>query len=501
MIIRIKNKIDLNSLIRWSNLIIIISIISLFCFLGSNPYINGVTILLSIILAIENYILLKIEMKKRNPFILLLVLNLVFFYLTRPSTLLLIPDIADALNRGLFPKVNEINYALIFIIVSIIPVAYGLYTDAFNSKVMIIDKANSNIQIKPFIVILLFGFSIFFVLLNLYNASLIPTILGKRMASYLGVFLTNPVILLVVFTYLISYYNYLSNKQRNTIFIMVGIFLVMTIIGGSRSGIIQIIFTVIFSSLAVNNYIELKRKIIVILLIVIMPLSFFAFGLATYIRAANSMNLDYEKRNVNLIGTVLAINDYIKSNKDITASLGNVFQRIGFLDMATEMIANKEAYGEMINIEYETKSIINSTYHYPLVSNALRYIYSNRDFSYTYGADLLSDFGGYHSDQLTIFGEYYNLFKGYYALIAFLFFGFCFRTIYLIFCTHNSFNYNLIRSFLLYLFYNFWLNSFGMDWMVLNTIMFGISLIAYILVFNLSTKIKIRRIKPVVLGD
>lgn len=502
MIIRIKKKIDLNQILIWSNLVIIVCDLLVFLFSESNPYINGATILLSIIIAVENFILLKIEMKKRNPFILLLVFNTIFFYLTRVATLLIIPDIAYALNRGVFPKVNQINYTMIFIILSIIPLAWGLYINPVKSKVVVKHKIYPTMSIKPVIIILLFSFAILSSLFNLFNGSLLSSVFG-RLSSFLGFFLTNPVILLIVFTYFISYYNDLSNKQRNTMVILAIIFVVVTIISGSRSGIIQIIFALIFSGLAINNYIELRRKLVLILLIIVIPSSFFAFGLATYIRAAQTLSVNYDQRIVTREGTLVAINDYIhNTDKETIVSLGNVFQRIGFLDMATEMIANKETYEKMINLEYYTKSTIDAlspgfnVYNYPKVSNSLIYLYTNSNFSYVFGADRLSDFGGgYHSDQLTVFGEYYVLFKGYFALIAFLFSGFCFRTIYLFFCKNDSFNYNLMRSFLLYVFYNFWLNSFGMDWMVTYIVYFGIVLIACIILLNLSTKIKLRGTK------
>lgn len=501
MIIRIKRKMDLNDILIWSNLVIVISNLFAFCLIGSNSYINSFTILLSIILALQNYILLKVEIKNRNPFIILLVFIIIFFYLMRVSTLLVIPDIAYALNRGVFPKVNEINYTLIFIIISIIPLAWGLYTDPFNAKLMVKHKVSSVKPVKPIIIILLFTILILFSVISLYNINLINIMFGERVTSYLAFFLTNPVIILIIFTYFLSYYNNLSNKQRNIIIFLTIIYVVVRIISGSRSGIIQIILALIFSGLATKNYIELRRKLVLILLVIIIPSSFYVFGLATYIRAVQPLSVNYDQRIVTREGTLSAINDYFYINKNIAVGLGNVFERIGFLDMATEMISNKKTYEKMVNLEYYTKSTIDgltpgfNVYNYPKVSNSLIYLYTNSNFSYVFGADRLSDFGGgYHSDQLTVFGEYYILFKGYFALIAFLFSGFCFRTIYVYISKNDSFNYSLIRCFLLYIFYNYWLNSFGIDWMVTTAVFDGIVLIACIILLNLSTKIKLGRI-------
>ena len=102
----------------------------------------------------------------------------------------------------------------------------------------------------------------------------------------------------------------------------------------------------------------------------------------------------------------------------------------------------------------------------------------------------------YQSDMFTLFGEYYVLFKGYGSLIALFIIAYIFKIIYLSIKAKDTFSLCYYRAFILYIFYGFWLNSFGTDWLIIETIRLLISSIIFMKIariggirFNKSCKV------------
>ena len=191
--------------------------------------------------------------------------------------------------------------------------------------------------------------------------------------------------------------------------------------------------------------------------------------------------------------TLLKEADLIAS-KDIGLLYRPIFDRIGFLDYATILIRDPQRFGKSINFTYYFKSIVDNAltpgfnvFDTPRVSHSLSYI--SRGEPVPTQKDITA---AYQSDMLTVYGEYYVLFYGYPALIMFFVGSYIFKKIYLSIRSKDVFLFYTYRALVLFVFYN-GLNSFGIDWMVLDLI----GIIITVELFKNFFKMRSRKLKPV----
>jgi hypothetical protein len=97
------------------------------------------------------------------------------------------------------------------------------------------------------------------------------------------------------------------------------------------------------------------------------------------------------------------------------------------------------------------------------VCNALFFIYQNRPSGPSLKW-LNANPTWYHSDELTIYGEFYSLFGGWLSLVAFFIVGFIFQDLYKRKNKNDGQN-TLRKGLVLYFFYKL-INSYGLDWLV-----------------------------------
>ena len=151
--------------------------------------------------------------------------------------------------------------------------------------------------------------------------------------------------------------------------------------------------------------------------------------------------------------------------------MGIIFDRIGFLDYSTEIIAYSNEYSSIFNLPYYLMSTVDNVlspgftvFDKPKVANSLTYVYSNRG-----SPSLKSVNKFYASDQLTIYGEFYALFYGWWSLIVFYIVGYLFNGHYLKIKYSSRLELYFKRSLVILVFYKLY-NSFGLDWLVYDII-------------------------------
>ena len=117
---------DLNSTLRVANILICVITAYLYNTTGSTDYVNELTIFLLCLFAIENICMLLYEKRRRNPFILLLVLVVTVFYMMRIPSLIWMPLSASTLQIMSITTL-DLNYALIFILFANASMFLGFY--------------------------------------------------------------------------------------------------------------------------------------------------------------------------------------------------------------------------------------------------------------------------------------------------------------------------------------------------------------------------------------
>lgn len=448
----IKISYDLNSLLKVANVLIFILSFYLYYIEGANEYVNAYTIALAGLLVIENIGMLHYEKRRNNPFIIILVFLVTFFYIARIATLISIPQSITFQRDSITSK--DLNYALTFIFSCNASMLLGFYV----SKALNLKRKNLVAVVEPVTkvrnAIMILMILIFSLLLGSQGIS------GELSAFITAIFFHQQTILLFTFTFITYHYSKISVKVRGLLILLVLAFVLLSTLSGSRSGILTAGYLLLISVLVVKQRVLVGKKILIICLILI-PISIYFFIFATF-------NRSLEMKETSVVNILHMMNEGDILDKEfMERNMGLIYERTGFLDYSSTLIANNKMFAEVINVRYYILSIIDNVltpgfdiFNTLKASLALGYIVHGQAIPTKQQAAL-----NYQSDQMGIYGEYYVLFFGYPALIVFFFFAFIFQRIYDDFGRINFLLSCLYRSLVLSIFF-ICINSFGIDWTV-----------------------------------
>ncbi|MFX1480616.1 MAG: hypothetical protein ACFFCI_21205 [Promethearchaeota archaeon] len=482
---RNKSGYDLNTLVIIGNCSVCAIAMVLYYSKGANQYINIYTLILLCIFGAQNLLILLYEKKKRDPFVLLLMIIVLVFYMARVVTLLYDPW-SLALDRHSGTS-DDLNCSLVFIMLYNAAIFLGL--SAASGKILYKNKKIfDGYPAKPcnIMIILLVGIVVAFYI------SLASDLMG-RFAKYItSIFINLPLIILFTLLYLVINNKKLPRRYRAGILLLIGIYMVLYTLAGSRSALLTLGVLLLIGIMVVKDRVSFNRKALLIGTILI-PVSVAFFISATYIRGVVS-----RRSVVSSYQLTILKESNIFSSKGIKMLCRPIFDRMGFLDYSAVVIRNHEEYGKIINFQYYFKSVIDNAltpgydiFGTPRVAHSMSYI--SRGESVPTYEDVA---GAYQSDMATVYGEYYVLFHGYPALIILFSICFIFKKIYLWIRCKDSFSFYLRRALVLYVFY-LWVNSFGLDWMVLDLI----RIIITVCIFENWYKMRRKEVKSVYEGN
>jgi len=453
-----KTLFDLNFLLRIANVLICGLCIYLFNIIDDCGIINVFTIVLVCFFAIENIGMLAYEKRKRNPFIIILVLVITVFYMARVATILHIPASASLYKSLFSPSATELNYALIFILLANAAMFAGFYcAEKFNEhRKKIVCKEDNFPQIKNAIIIIALVLSVSF--FNVLNFELLG-----RLTGYIQTLLNRFTILLFTFTILAYHYNKISLRTRVLFMFIVTLIVILITLSGSRSGVLYVGMALLMGILVVKQKVMVSKKSVLVILILI-PISIIFFATATF-KQQQGIKDTITIEHLSILEESHAVYEIIEGY------LPFIYYRLGFLDFSTELIANRQKFAQIINGKYYAESIVDNVltpgfdvFDTPKASNALSYISRGEPVP---DKDQIMSY--YQSDQMGIYGEYYVFFNGYPALVVFFFMAFIIQRIFVNLQTANGLLTCIYRAVLLNLFY-IWLNSFGLDWFVFDVV-------------------------------
>ena len=451
---------DLNDVIKVVNIFLIIFMWMSLSINGINKYININSIRLGTLLSIEVIIFLIFEKKKRDPLLLILCIQLTIYYVFRVFTLSLYPY-SVVLNRNPFIP-SQLNYSIIYIIGANLAIFLGLRLNTSKNNDLLFASQKlipNNFYLVVFL--LLFGY-----MMNFYNSiglSAIERIIGVLNTLFINIF----IIMMMIIVYVTVYKDRLAIRSRNIIIFGLVLFVIASTLVGSRSAIIVLIYLFLFSTLGIKNNVKIKKEFLLIG-VILTPLLIFIFTITTYLRPR------LENRSTISSETIQVIKDYdieLITDNEWEVVLSPIFDRIGFLDYSTELIANQEKYKEVFNLKFYTQSIVDNVltpgfdvFDTPRASNSLKFIYEELGKPNKSRVSKM-----YQSDEFTIFGEFYVLMYKWVSLIPLFLISFIFKRIYVRIAIGNEFLYYVKRTLVLYVFYVM-INSFGIDWLISDII-------------------------------
>ena len=452
--------IDLNTILKFINLGIVFILFYSYYMNGDSLYVNLITIILAAALSLQINFFLFLEKKRRDPFVLLLCLQMIFYFLLRILTL---HQYSFSIVFLRYPfSVDDLNYSLFFILIANFAFYLGLSINVLhnyskkNIPKILFKFKKSKLVLIPLVIGYFFSF---YSQIGLSSLSGVISVLN-------GTFLNIAVIIFMVVIYYFLFKNYLNKSVK---FIIIGgilLFVIIQTLIGSRSGILTLLNFILFAVLAIKNSFFMKRRYLYASLFLI-PLMILVFAMSTFLRPR------VENRGKVGGNTIEVLKEFdVKSHfsESLDLTLMEVSDRIGFLDYCADIISNEEQYSDIFNFGFYSRSIIDNVltpgfdvFDTPKASNALRFMYNND------GVPKKSKVGeAYQSDEFTFYGEFYALFGNWLSLIPIFLMGFLFKWFYLnLKNNNNTYLFYLKRGLVLYVFYTM-LNSFGMDWLCLD---------------------------------
>jgi hypothetical protein len=434
---------------------------------------NYLTIIVFVLLAIQNHVFLKLARSKANPLLLFFCFSFIAFYYSRMFTALLFPVSKQCFlfAHPLSFDVSNLNVTLVFMFFANFAVALGVLLKPFKNEIprerpsLEIPHLHSNIAIVSMIFLSLYSFMRLFK----YTGSM------KLLSDYLWLIGDSYLLLVLALVALFLFYNEFPKKRLIWLSVLILLYVVLQTLSGSRSGIYILAISTFFSTLSLHSKLKVRLKHILGFAVIFSVLGLVTFCVGSFSRYVKSSSSPILNSQDSLK------RDYVRYADNNTNSkkneffrlflLDKVFERLSYLEWSVDLIANKKEYSEIINPKYYFESIVDNVlspgftvFDAPRVSNSLRYIYY-KDKMPKKSLAMVSK--NYHSDILSIYGEYFVLFGPYLGVLVFFLSGWLFGFVYSLIRAKTSVEYYAYRGFLFMLF-SFWINSFGMDWFAMD---------------------------------
>jgi len=328
-----------------------------------------------------------------------------------------------------------------------------------------------------------FSIAIIFVATTLIGfLNVLPGWIFGKIGTYIrNFFMDSETILILTSLYLIINYKKISGRYRIIIPSLLGIFIILHMLSGARSALLRFALLLVFILLTLKYKIIFSKKSILIGATLVPLLLIANFVGGTYVRKM----LTNPERRLFSIAQVSFFKESFSflESEDPIRIYRPIFLRIGFLDHAASVMRNSEEYRKIMNFSYYFKSFVDNSilltplydvFDTPRAACSFRYI--ARGKSIPLRKNVMGK--NYHSTMFTVYGEYYVLFNGYPALIFLFVFSYIFKKAYLSIRNKDIVLFHFYKVLVLLFFYR-WLDSFGMDWMLLHLIPVFITIVLF----------------------
>jgi|694.fasta_scaffold144894_2 hypothetical protein len=465
-------KVDINTILNFLNLVVFS--LTLIWFADADPghpYVDKSVVFAAALVHIQLILFLRYERKKKNPFLLILVIVTLFFYLSRIFTLLADEFMVSlTFNRegGENIGTKEIATFLIYLHFSLWAIFFGvkvgdkqrLYTNNTPPPTPIKRETYLKLLFLGLLSVLYFPIAAFFIDTN--------AAAGLLLGLFSGFF--NYEVFVMLITIMAFYYkDKVPKRYSRCAFAFVGLLFFMKILNGGSGPMLRIGFPFFFTLLMITKRIRIKLSLLLVTVVLVIATSFFG----TFLKFSN------QKINLQL---VQGFKELDKDQYKILFS--QIAARSAFLDFSVELINNKE-YARIINLPRYGKSLVDAytpgfdLFDEPLTGHALRAVYLPSFPMHPTRKDVAEN---YNSDQINIFSEYYVLFGPILSMLFFFLSAILFKRgyNYCVFIVKNKIIGLLLGAIILNLFW-VWLRSFGIDFILadMTNLVYPIILIYY----------------------
>jgi hypothetical protein len=464
--------VDFNRVIGWINLLLAAATGLVYLEVGQNDYLNGESIVLALLLAAQVQGALLIERRRRDPFVVLVCFILVTYYALRILTLLMVP-FSFVLDRFEYLPADS-NRALLFLLVANVFLFAGLF-----SRATPVDDPAWLRTWRPrspgrVIFVVVMAMLVIYTRGAFWSTDSIP-----RALYFVVMFFAQAFIFLMSLTYFLVFRSTLSWRVRAALIGLLVLEMVLHTLSGSRSAIVGILQNILIVILAVSGTVRIPRRALVVGVLVspvVAAILIGTFVLSTYTRTFTSTG---GSSLATALEAVESAGDRLTTDYVLEAGLPVVLSRVGFFDYAAEVMAHREQYARVVNFGAYARSVTDNLlspgfdlFDQPKISNSLRFVYEDLGVpSKTVSAE------EYQSDQLGIYGELFVLF-GWLSLPCFYLVGTLSKRIYASITDADPFLRTIKRVIVITLFVEL-INSFGMDWVLMDVIPFVVSLYLY----------------------
>lgn len=436
---------------------------------AGHPYMDWITLLLGLLLCFQTHIALRLEKRNPDPFVLIMAYLLTFFYALRIFTLLLYP-VQDVFERyGYGP--SDSNFALLYILITNTFLYAGFYRVKLRGTAEIETVAYR--PITPRIGVALFVASLLF---GLFVQKRIPEVIAPLINLIYNNFLTPNTILMVLVAYVVVFRKRLPSIYIKIVLGGAVILLVQQTLSFSRSGLLTFADNLLIVVLALLPTIRLPRRYVLVgfaMMPFLLATAFTFYSVSTTTRMVKGEAGGTLAEKVELIQ---ASREILTDDPRTDFFIGQAFARAGYFDFSAEIIANSDRYAGVFTAGNYFKSIVDNVlspgfdvFDQPKISNSIKYAMGDLgDFSKSQEID-----STYHTDMFGLYGEMYNLF-GYASLPIIYFIAYLLKYA---FRYKGKFNPRIIalnRILVLLVFFQ-WMNSFGLDWILMNILIAMVS--------------------------
>lgn len=451
---------DLNTMLHVANISALVVGVYAYRMAGGNEYADGYTLYAACLLGLSNAVMLRYERRHKDPFIVILVLMTVMFYLVRVATLFYMPWSWSLDKVGAGP--HEVNQATVFVACGNLAMFAGFVVAGRSTGAGVRLLPSNQRMPHPALMVLM-------AILSMVITQLMSGFgLIGRVAGFLEATLLNTYFLILISVLYLS----ICGRRIHRLYViaiagLVAFVFLRTVLGGSRAALLEVVMFGLIALLAQEGRTRVGPRMLVGALAACIMAPYFYFT-ATYLR--NIPLSEEGSVSLEAIKTLEAPAASSVMNRDVLFE--RMFGRIGYLDAATAMMAGRARYAEVIGVKYLIESAIDNalTPGFDVFDRAkIALVLGDVDRGareVTRKSALSSD--EYNSDMMTVYGEAY-LFFGYGGLI-FLFVGaYASKRVYLWYRSRHVFEVYIFRSLVLWCFYR-WLSSYGMDWLLSEAI-------------------------------
>jgi hypothetical protein len=466
------NRVDFNTILSVLNVALAAATLIAYDQVGANAYLDGDAILLSLLLAVQTQIVLFIERRRRNPFVILVTFTLIVYYQLRILTLLLVP-FSFVLDRFEYVPADS-SLALLFMLVANLFLYAGLFLSRTPARPPEPTGGWSPRSPGRAVFVVIMAMLVIYTRGALWSTDAIP-----RALYFVVMFFAQAFIFLMSLTYYLLFRSTLSWRIRTTLILLLVVEMGLHTLSGSRSAFVGILQNILIVLLAIAGTVRVPRRGLLVGAIAtpfVIAMLVVTFLLSTYTRTVASTGGSAVST---ALEAVQAAGDRITPDYVVESGLPIILSRVGFFDYAAEVMAHREEYAGVVNLGAYARSITDNLltpgfdlFDQPKLSNSLRFAYEDLGRpSKVVSAE------EYQSDQFCVYGELFLLF-GWWSLPLFFVIGAFTHRVYCAVTDRDPFMRTIKRVIVITLFIEL-LNSFGMDWVIMDTVPFVLSMYLY----------------------